>query len=95
MRYITAILIACLIFSCNTVTERMPHFTVHGIDVSHYQSKINWDTVATQKIDFAFVKATEGEEFSDNLFCSNWSDIKRVGIRRGAYHFFQTQSFCL
>ena len=89
MRYIAAILIACLILSCNTITERMPHFDVHGIDVSHYQSRINWDTIVSQKISFAFVKATEGEGFSDSLFCNNWSDIKRVGIKRGAYHFFR------
>lgn len=90
MRYITAILlIACLILSCNNVTERMPHFAVHGIDVSHYQAQINWDTIAVQDIDFAFVKATEGEQMRDSLFAHNWSSIKRVGMKRGAYHFFR------
>lgn len=89
MKYIAAIFIVGLILSCNTVTERMPHFEVHGIDVSHYQSIINWDTIAAQKIAFAFVKATEGEEMADSLFRNNWANINRVGLKRGAYHFFR------
>jgi len=73
----------------------MPDFEVHGIDVSHYQAKINWDTIAAQAIDFAFVKATEGTDHADTLFCNNWSDIKRVGLKRGAYHFFRPRSSVL
>ncbi len=95
MRYFSAILIVCLILSCNKVTERMPYFEVHGIDVSHYQARVNWDTIASQKIDFAFVKATEGENHADSLFADNWSDIKRVGLKRGAYHFFRPRSSVL
>lgn len=89
MRPLLALLIVCLLISCNTVTERMPHYAVHGIDVSHYQSQINWDTIAVQNLDFAFVKASEGESISDSLFCNNWDAIKRVGMKRGAYHFFR------
>jgi len=89
MRYLTAVLIVCLILSCNTITERMPHFDIHGIDVSHYQAKVNWDSIASQNINFAFVKATEGETHVDSLFLKNWSEIKRVGMKRGAYHFFR------
>ena len=81
--------ILTLVLSCNPVTERMDRFEVHGIDVSHYQSKIDWSTVARQDIAFAFVKATEGETLKDSLYQSNWSAIKSVGIRRGAYHFFR------
>lgn len=63
---------------------------LHGIDVSHHQKKIEWDTVAAGwPVDFAFVKATEGHDFVDSLFCQNWSELKRIGIRRGAYHFFR------
>ena len=81
--------IALLLPSCNEPTLRMEGFEVHGIDVSHYQSIINWDTVATQGIHFAFVKATEGKSLRDTTFCSNWDNMKRVGIKRGAYHFFR------
>jgi lysozyme len=67
----------------------MDGFAVHGIDVSHYQSYINWDTVAAQDITFAFVKATEGEMLQDTMFCENWDAMKNAGIKRGAYHFYR------
>lgn len=60
------------------------------MDVSHYQKEIEWDTVvARQTLDFAFVKATEGHEYQDSMFCHNWDALRRLGIRRGAYHFFR------
>ncbi len=81
--------ISLFFFSCNQPTQRMKNFEVHGIDVSHHQSNIDWDTVAAQDIHFAFAKATEGETHNDSLFCYNWEEMKRVGIKRGAYHFFR------
>lgn len=64
---------------------------LHGIDVSHYQQRINWDEVNDRHVlDFAFVKATEGHEYTDSLFCRNWDALSRLGIRRGAYHFFRS-----
>jgi len=67
----------------------MPNFSVHGVDVSHYQAEINWYEVAAEGIDFGFVKATEGETISDALFCQNWVGMENAGIIRGAYHFFR------
>lgn len=91
MRYllIFIVLITISFFSCNQVTERMPDFSVHGVDVSHYQAEINWYEVAAEGIDFGFVKATEGETISDALFCQNWREMENAGITRGAYHFFR------
>jgi lysozyme len=91
MKYRILLLISCclfLIIGCNRLTERLDGFEVHGIDVSHYQAEINWDTVAGQRIDFAFIKATEGRHFIDTCFTQNWQELKRVNIKRGAYHFF-------
>ncbi len=75
--------------SCTPFTERMTGYLLHGIDVSHYQAQVNWEAIASQNISFAFVKASEGEDFTDSLFQSNWAALKRVGIKRGAYHFFR------
>lgn len=64
--------------------------SLRGVDVSHHQEEIAWDSVAVKEpVDFAFVKATEGQDFVDSLFCQNWQDLRRLGIRRGAYHFFR------
>jgi lysozyme len=60
-----------------------------GIDVSHFQGRINWKDVKKEKIDFAFIKATDGYFFKDKYFLYNWQETKKMGIRRGAYHFFR------
>ena len=89
MKYCIPISLLCLLLcSCNQLTERLNGFAVHGIDISHHQVEVDWDTIATQQIDFAFVKATEGRDFKDNCFTQNWQELKRVNIKRGAYHFF-------
>lgn len=68
-------------------------FSIHGIDVSHYQADIAWNEVKAMqikkiRIDFSFIKATEGTDGVDDSFESNWRNAKRAGITRGAYHFF-------
>lgn len=63
---------------------------LQGIDVSHYQSRIQWDTlVASHDLHFVFVKATEGGDYVDSLFAYNWGELCRLEMRRGAYHFFR------
>lgn len=90
MRYLLPVIIILLmVCSCDYRTERMEGYEVHGIDISHYQSYVNWDTIATQDIHFAFVKATEGMTLVDSLYCHNWSEMERIGLKRGAYHFFR------
>lgn len=76
-------------WSCTHPTERMDSYTCHGIDLSHHQSRVNWDTIRKQGIAFGFVKATEGVAHIDSQFVYNWNEMKRVGIIRGAYHFFR------
>ncbi len=68
-----------------------PVTALQGIDVSHHQKDINWATVANRyDLHFAFVKATEGSDFTDSLFCQNWETLQELGIRRGAYHYFRS-----
>lgn len=89
-RYILCMSVLVFALSaCRYETSRLNGFAVHGVDVSHYQSKVHWDSVAQQSFHFAFVKATEGESYVDSLFGHNWPEIRRVGMKRGAYHFFR------
>lgn len=76
-------------YGCEQHTARRYDYAVHGIDVSHYQSRVNWQAVAQQDIHFAFIKATEGAMHLDSLFCHNWESMKLAGLKRGAYHFFR------
>lgn len=60
-----------------------------GIDVSHYQGAVNWQSVKQTGISFAFAKATDGGSNVDSQFKNNWQGMKTAGIVRGAYHFFE------
>ena len=68
-------------------------YSIHGIDVSRYQTTIAWDEVKNMKVQdiqlgFAFIKATEGNDLIDPFFKRNWKKAKESGMIRGAYHFF-------
>ena len=84
-----------------TGNERYPNFgillpntyTVHGIDVSHYQSRIDWPAVKSMRsngrqLEFVFMRATMGSNRADAQFQQNWQAAGQVGLLRGAYHFY-------
>lgn len=60
----------------------------YGIDVSNHQGEIDWERVADDDIEFAYIKATEGGDFTDARFAENWEAAAAAGLDRGAYHFF-------
>jgi GH25 family lysozyme M1 (1,4-beta-N-acetylmuramidase) len=63
--------------------------TVPGIDVSYWDSGIDWPKVRATGQRFMFTKATEGDFYADPTFAANWSGAKSAGLLRGAYHFFR------
>ncbi|MGI6223187.1 MAG: glycoside hydrolase family 25 protein [Prevotella sp.] len=66
---------------------------VHGIDVSRYQGKIDWQTVATDNVvSFVYIKATEGSGHIDSRFSENFKGAREAGLRVGAYHFLSRKS---
>ena len=60
-----------------------------GIDVSHFQGKVDWAVVEKAGIGFAFAKATQGAKFVDPRFAENWKALGNTKIARGAYHFLE------
>lgn len=87
LKYLSIISCLLLLLSC---THEADQYVLKGIDVSHYQAKINWKQIAqNQEIKFVFIKATEGNNYKDSTFQRNWSGAKSVGLKRGAYHFFR------
>lgn len=76
----------------------MPYgYTVHGIDVSRYQGKINWDTLYTHQaakapLNFVFMKGTEGGDFKDVTFDDNLRNSRKYGFISGVYHFFSPRT---
>lgn len=67
-------------------------YPIRGIDVSHYQGNIDWFMIEDQKIDFAYIKATEGSSSVDAKFIENWEEANLTNMRIGAYHFFSFES---
>ncbi|MBO9619066.1 MAG: glycoside hydrolase family 25 protein [Niabella sp.] len=68
-------------------------YSIHGIDVSRYQQTVLWPEVKAMRVDslkigFAFIKATEGEDDSDEQFKRNWRGARLARVVRGPYHYF-------
>ena len=68
-------------------------YEVRGIDISHYQGRVNWEklrnaSIGDAPISFVFIKATEGSDLLDGDFNRNFANAKRNDLIRGAYHFF-------
>jgi len=62
--------------------------TVPGIDVSKWQGEIDWDAVAGDGIAFAFIRTSHGLNTLDEWYDFNWTEARRVGVRRGTYQYF-------
>ena len=69
-------------------TPLLDGYTVHGIDVSAYQGRIDWKEVARHRVQFAFIKASEGATRQDPRFARNWQEARAAGIVCGAYHYY-------
>lgn len=73
-------------------------YEIHGIDISHYQGKIDWDElrdngkIKKSPIRFIMIKATEGSTRIDPMFKSNFHEAREHGFTRGAYHFWSNRS---
>ena len=73
-------------------------YEIHGIDISHHQGEINWETLKRKgqiddsPIQFIFVKATEGASKIDEQFRDNFHNAREYGFTRGVYHFYSTMS---
>lgn len=64
---------------------------MRGIDVSHHQGDIDWAAVRAEGWRFAWIKATEGGDWTDPRFERNRVGAEAAGIAWGAYHFY---TFC-
>ena len=66
---------------------------VHGIDLSHYQGQVFWETVGENtKMAYVYLKATEGGDRIDEKYERNIQLAHRYGLKVGSYHFFRPKS---
>ena len=73
--------------SMTTQGTWMPTFGVQGLDVSGHQTSVDWQQQWNMGARFAYVKASEGNYFTNDLFSSQYQGARNVGMIRGAYHF--------
>jgi lysozyme len=59
----------------------------HGIDVSHYQTSIDWQVCKAAGVEFVAIRSSVSLS-SDKLFSQHWQGAKTAGILRAAYHYF-------
>lgn len=65
----------------------MPTFGVQGLDVSGHQPTVDWKQQWNMGSRFAYVKATEGNYYTNPSYSSQYQGSRNVGMIRGAYHF--------
>jgi len=92
--FLIGVLFCMLVYKGVVILNRATagKYPVCGVDVSSYQGTIDWETLAAQNIQFAFIKATEGSSYADTCFSYNWEQASSCGLRVGAYHFFSYDS---
>lgn len=80
-----------LFFIATVIMRHDAHqYKVQGVDVSRYQRQIDWKVLQKEgNVQFAFIKATEGQNYQDPYFDYNWKAARQAGILRGAYHFYR------
>ena len=66
---------------------------IHGIDLSHYQGQVFWETVGENtKLAYVYLKATEGGDRIDERYERNIELAHRYGLKVGSYHFFRPKT---
>ena len=60
---------------------------IRGIDVSAWQGKIDWKTVADYGMGFAILRITEAGNVIDSYFEQNFSECRKYNIPVGAYKY--------
>ncbi|MDP4146102.1 MAG: GH25 family lysozyme [Bacillota bacterium] len=59
----------------------------NGIDVSNYQTITDYQAIKDSGIKYAYVKTTEGTNYTDRGYLDKYSNFQSVGIKVGFYHF--------
>lgn len=58
-----------------------------GVDVSSYQSTVNWTSMKNAGVQFGFARATMGTVDFDSQFASNMNNSRTAGVQIGPYHY--------
>lgn len=66
---------------------------IHGIDISHYQGNVFWETIAeNSNMAYVYIKATEGGDRIDPKYENNLKTAHKNGLAVGSYHFYRPKT---
>jgi GH25 family lysozyme M1 (1,4-beta-N-acetylmuramidase) len=65
----------------------MPTFGIQGLDVSGHQPTVDWQHQWNMGARFAYVKASEGNYYTNPYYNAQYQGSRNIGMIRGAYHF--------
>jgi lysozyme len=66
---------------------------IHGIDLSHYQGNVFWETIGDNThMSYVYLKATEGGDRIDATFERNIWMAHQQGLKVGSYHFYRPKT---
>ena len=60
---------------------------IHGIDVSHWDGRIDFRRVKEDDIEIVYIKSSEGQSLIDPKFEENYRHAKDHGLQIGFYHY--------
>lgn len=63
-----------------------------GIDISHHNGTINFNSVKNSGIEAIIIKATEGVDYIDPKFKQHYNGCKGLGFHIGFYHFMSEKT---
>lgn len=96
IRYINILLFSLISLCANAQYEVECEDTcthVHGIDISHYQGEVFWETVGENtKMAYVYIKATEGGDRIDDRYARNIIMAHKSGLKVGSYHFYRPKA---
>ncbi len=64
----------------------------NGIDVSQWQKNINFKEVKDDRVEIAYIKASQGNDYIDPYFERNYKNAKNNGLKIGVYHFLTART---
>jgi len=86
---ISAAFILIFMFGINQVFAFGPSSDeiYQGIDVSEWQGNIDFEAVKNAGIDTVYIRSSEGNDYIDHYFESNYQKAREAGLRIGFYHY--------
>jgi len=70
-----------------TIIFTTPVYAITGIDVSSYQGTIDWKSVKSDGISFAFIRCKSAVTGEDTMFDYNMYEATQQGIPVGVYYY--------